>query len=104
MTSRSRARTFGLEEAKQTVKDVALSMRAAELKIIPTGKCRVWRKITGQVRKLEEKASIRNRYFSWRAVPVHTLTLECGHMKVVRGDNVPKKRTLCEECERALVE
>lgn len=54
-------------------------------------------------RKVEQepnKTSVRGRTFSWRrGVDIITVTLECGHQKVYRG-NAPKRKAQCEECER----
>lgn len=44
----------------------------------------------------------KGRFFSWRAVKITTVTLECGHTKTFRGDYVPKKTTSCNCCEKPL--
>lgn len=58
-----------------------------------------WRKITGRERMWEQHESIRGRNYTWWQVPVTTLTLECGHTKVYRGDGVPSKKVRCAACE-----
>lgn len=99
-TSVGKARTFSdLGEAKETLQKVKSFFRGADLKVLPTGEARVWRKVVQKDRKMEEHTSVQGRMFSWRAIPVTTLYLECGHKKVIRGDKVPQKRTTCQECE-----
>lgn len=63
---------------------------------------RPWRKIVRRDTRTEERASHSRRTFSWWATEVHTLTLECGHTQVRRGDrySVPKKKVICKCCER----
>lgn len=98
-TQQLKAMTFATsEEGTQIAQDEGVKecFKACHLKVVPL---KVWRKVTGRDRCLEEKSSIRGRTFSWRATPVTTLTLECGHTKVIRGDNVPKHKTVCKECE-----
>jgi hypothetical protein len=103
-TRLSEAMTFVTEdEGSEIAKDKSVKdyFKACHLTVVPL---RMWRKITTRDRHLEEKSSIRGRMFSWRAIPVTTLTLECGHTKVVRGDNVPKHKALCKKCEEGVTD
>jgi len=64
-------------------------------------KNRPWRKIVRATERMSETISLNRNLFSWRALPVTTLVLECGHEKVVRGESVPKHKTICKQCEAA---
>jgi len=64
-------------------------------------KDRPWRKVMSSTRRLEEHVSLNRRIFTWRAIPVTTLVLDCGHEKIVRGDSVPRLKTVCKTCEQA---
>lgn len=100
-TSRSKARTFhDLGEAKETLQQAKPGFGGAGLTVVPTGKSRVWCRIVQFKHDREEHTSLRGRMVSWRAIPVTTLTLECGHEKIIRGDKVPKRHTACQECEK----
>lgn len=58
-----------------------------------------WRKIVGSTRTQEEHSSKRGRQFTWWVVMIHTLTLECGHQIVKRGDcGIPTTKVRCAEC------
>jgi len=55
-------------------------------------------KIVRIVSTCEERSSIRGRSYSWSCTYVHTITGECGHVKVARGMSHPKKSFLCHDC------
>lgn len=50
--------------------------------------------------KEADTASNNSHGFTWRrGIDVYTVTLECGHKKVYRGQ-APSYRAMCKECER----
>lgn len=57
-----------------------------------------WRKITGRSETWEQHESIRGRHYTWWQVKITTVTLDCGHTKVFRGDSVPKAKVRCPAC------
>lgn len=59
---------------------------------------KLWRRIVASSRAKEEHVSLTTRTFNYRAVFVTTITLECGHKRVYRGDSAPSSRALCREC------
>lgn len=60
---------------------------------------RSWRKIKRSKTEMEETATTTRTSFSWRAVHVHTLELECGHIQKRRGSYCPKTEVICKDCE-----
>ena len=42
----------------------------------------------------------KSKTFTWWQTKVTTLTLECGHQKVYRGDSTPKSTAICKECSK----
>lgn len=57
-----------------------------------------WRKITGRSEKWEQHTSSRGRLFRWWQVRITTVTIDCGHTKVFRGDGIPKAKVRCPAC------
>lgn len=61
---------------------------------------RPWRKIVRRESRYENHESFRGRSYSFRAVRVHTLYLECGHTQERRGYcDPPKHKVICKDCE-----
>lgn len=60
-----------------------------------------YRAIVGRkVEKEPDRTSVRGGAFSWRrGIDIITVTLECGHQKVYRGE-APKEKARCAECAR----
>jgi len=59
-----------------------------------------WRKIIRRTEAKTEHSSVRGRTWTWWVRFKTTLSLECGHQKVVSGQRMdaPKYRVRCAEC------
>lgn len=61
---------------------------------------RVWRDVVRVERRWDESATFTAKRASWKATPVHTLFLSCGHVVTRRGFGaVPKAKVACKRCE-----
>lgn len=56
------------------------------------------RKITNRSETWEQHESQRGRNYTWWQTRVTTVTLECGHTKVFRGETIPKAKVRCTAC------